>query len=133
MGKQLWNNWKSLLQRIYPQTILKYHLNQINRQYEQIVHFGDGKNYFYVARSFGTKDIVFPRKGSRLVSILEKEPISAQVIPWTNGRCYQQNWKYLKRSPFILMIVCTTACHDLNKLPIFQQHKHMRQPLNKKV
>jgi len=61
-------------------------LSQINRQYEQIMYFGDGSNDFCVSRSLRTKDIVFPRKGFRLVSILEKEPISAQVIPWRNGK-----------------------------------------------
>ena len=68
------------------ESILKYHLSQMNHQYEQIVYFGDGSNDFCVARSLGTKDIVFPREGFKLVSMLEKEPISAQVIPWTNGK-----------------------------------------------
>ena len=68
------------------ESILKYHLSQINHQYEQMVYFGDGSNDFCVARSLGTKDIVFPREGFKLVAMLEKEPISAEVIPWTNGK-----------------------------------------------
>ena len=55
------------------------------QNYEKIIYIGDGKNDLCPALNLGKNDVVCPRKGYALISLLEKYCIQAQIVPWDNG------------------------------------------------
>ena len=64
-------------------SVLRHFAAQNN--YEKIIFIGDGKNDLCPALNLGKNDIVCPRIGYALISLLEKYCIQAQIVPWENG------------------------------------------------
>ena len=63
--------------------VLKHYLQ--SHQYEKIVFFGDGSNDLCLSLYLSSDDIVFPREGYKLASLLDQHCVQANVIPWKNG------------------------------------------------
>jgi len=68
--------------------ILKTHLDNSPNTYERLIYFGDGLNDLCSAISLGANDIVCPRKGFKLESVIKErhfKSIQAALLPWNNG------------------------------------------------
>ena len=69
-------------------TILKMYLDNSTNKYERLIYFGDGLNDLCSALSLGSNDIVCPRKGFKLESVIKErhfKSIQAALLPWNNG------------------------------------------------
>ena len=77
--------------KVYCKTsILKEYIdNATTNKYENFIYFGDGHNDLCPALSFGANDIVCPRKGFKLESMINEaeysKNIQAKIIPWNSG------------------------------------------------
>ena len=63
--------------------ILKHYLQ--SHQYEKIVFFGDGSNDLCLSLYLSSDDIVFPREGYKLASLLDQHCVQANIIAWKDG------------------------------------------------
>ncbi|PIK58483.1 hypothetical protein BSL78_04616 [Apostichopus japonicus] len=61
-------------------------------KYERIFVIGDGGNDFCPCKLLTENDVIFPRKGYRLIKKLERlsksgdeEPVLASIVPWEDG------------------------------------------------
>lgn len=78
---------------ICKQEILRGYLQQAHQSghtYERIFVIGDGRNDFCPCKLLKGNDFIFPRKGYRLMKILDKlsqrgEAVIASIVPWENG------------------------------------------------
>ncbi|XP_066302081.1 pyridoxal phosphate phosphatase PHOSPHO2-like [Branchiostoma lanceolatum] len=57
--------------------------------YTKVVYVGDGRNDFCPCKGLGPPDVVMPRKGYKLLEIIEaltpENRLKAKVIPWEQG------------------------------------------------
>ena len=63
--------------------LLKHYLQ--SRKYEKIVFVGDGSNDLCLSLYLSSHDVVFPREGYKLVSLLDQNCVQAKVIAWKDG------------------------------------------------
>ena len=63
--------------------ILKHYLQL--HQFEKIVFFGDGSNDLCLSLYLSSNDIIFPREGYKLASLLDQHCVQANVITWKDG------------------------------------------------
>ena len=63
--------------------ILKHYLQ--SHQYEKILFVGDGSNDLCVSLFLGSDDVIFPREGYKLASLLDQHCVQAKVIAWKDG------------------------------------------------
>ena len=68
--------------------ILKMYLDNSPNAYERFIYFGDALNDLCAALCLGVNDIVCPRKGFKLESVIKErhfKSIQAALLPWNNG------------------------------------------------
>ena len=63
--------------------ILKHYLQ--SHQYEKIVFVGDGSNDLCLSLYLSSDDVIFPREGYKLASLLDQHCVQAKVIAWKDG------------------------------------------------
>ena len=64
-------------------SILKHFLQ--NYQYEKTVYVGDGANDLCAALGLTSFDLICPRQGYPLQSLLEEHIVQAKIAPWNDG------------------------------------------------
>ena len=69
--------------QICKMTLLKNYLQ--SNQYEKILFVGDGSNDLCLSLYLSSDDVVFPREGYKLLSLLDQHCVQAKVIAWKDG------------------------------------------------
>jgi len=64
-------------------SVLKYFTK--NHQYERLIYVGDGPNDVCPALILNANDLVCPRQGLKMESLLQQYCIQAQIVSWKDG------------------------------------------------
>ena len=93
MVSQIPKEWrgpcKITTRELCKKTALQYFIQQqheqLTDQYDKIIYIGDGENDLCPALSLSANDLVCPRQGYKLESLLKQHCVQAKIVSWKDG------------------------------------------------